>query len=67
LHSDDITVLEYIKNTLQIGKVRSYPKISRAIFEVSVQRDISIILTIFNKYNLNTNKYLDFMDFEKVF
>ena len=38
-----------------------------AYFYVSKQKEIEILLAIFSKYNLNTTKHLDFINFSKAF
>jgi hypothetical protein len=67
LHLDDVAPLEYIKNTLQIGKVYRYPKNNTAILSISSRKEIEIILGIFSKYNLNSTKHLNFLAFKQAF
>jgi len=67
LHLDDLACLEFIKNTLHIGNVRVNVERSEVVYEVSAQREIEIILAIFNKFNLNTTKHLNFIAFEQAF
>lgn len=67
LHIDDLACLEFIKNTLHIGNVRVNVERSDVAYEVSAQREIDIILAIFNKFNLNTTKHLNFIAFEQAF
>lgn len=67
LHIDDLACLEFIKNTLQIGNVRVNTKSSEVVYEVSAQHEIETILAIFNKFNLNTIKHLNFIAFEQAF
>ena len=67
LHIDDVAALEYIKNTLQIGRVNSYKKHNIATFNISSRKEIEIILAIFSKYNLNTSKHLNFLAFKQAF
>lgn len=57
--------LNYILNTLQLGKVRSSG--SEATFEITKLSEIAVILTIFSKYSLNTTKHLNFLSFEHAF
>lgn len=54
-------VLNYISNTLQLGKVCRSD--SDATFEITKLSEIAVILTIF----LNTTKHLNFLSFEHVF
>ena len=58
LHVDDVAALEYIKNTLQIGRVNIYPKHNMATLNISSRKEIEIILAIFSKYSLNTTNIL---------
>lgn len=67
LHVDDVAPLEYIKNTLQIGRVNIYPKHNMATFNISSRKEIEIILAIFSKYSLNTTKHLNFLAFKQAF
>lgn len=66
LHIDDIKVLEYIKNTLNCGRL----SIERdtCVFAISKISDIeAILLPIFERFSLNTVKYLDYLDFKNAF
>lgn len=67
LHLDDLACLEFIKNTLHIGNIRVNVERSEVVYEVSAQHEIEIILAIFNKFNLNTTKHLNFIAFEQAF
>ena len=59
LHQDDEAVLKYIKDKLEIGGVRYYKK--ECIFNVTDKEGIALLISIFDKYNLNTTKHLDFL------
>jgi NADH-ubiquinone oxidoreductase chain 5 len=65
LHKDDIKMLQFIQQTLQIGKVTSFK--SMAYFRVGSQEEIKKIIDIFSKAPLNTTKQLNFLDFKKAF
>jgi len=65
LHKDDEDVLRYISSMLGIGKVRLYK--NECIFNVVDKEGIKLLISIFDKYNLNTTKYLDYLDFKKAF
>ena len=65
LHKDDQDVLRYISSMLGIGKVRLYK--NECIFNVADKEGIKLLISIFDKYNLNTTKYLDYLDFNKAF
>lgn len=66
LHSDDKKILEYIKNILNCGRLNSERNVH--IFTISKLSDIeTILIPIFDKFPLNTVKYLDYLDFKKAF
>ena len=65
LHKDDEKVLRDIKDKLGIGKVRLYK--NECIFNVTDRDEIALLISIFDKYNLNTSKYLDYLDFKEAF
>jgi hypothetical protein len=65
LHVDDVHMLNFIKNTLVIGKVSITGNTTR--FSVTRHKDIEKILDIFTKYPLNCTKLLNFFDFKKAF
>lgn len=58
-------VLRYFKDKLGIGSVRIYR--NECIFNVTDIKGISLLIMIFDKYNLNTTKYLDYLDFKEAF
>lgn len=59
--------LNYIHKTLGVGTVYLSNKYPRASFEVSSQQELRIILAIFARYNLNSAKHLNYLDFCKAF
>lgn len=66
LHIDDIEVLNYIKSKLNIGaNIAVYGNSCR--FAVVHRMDILKLISIFDKYNLNTTKHLDYLDFKQAF
>lgn len=66
LHIDDIDALRYIKSKLDIGNnIAEYGNSCK--FTVIHKKDIEKLISIFDKYNLNTTKYLDYIDFKKAF
>lgn len=67
LQIDDLDVLNHIKDTLGIGKVRVDQKLSIAHFKVTSLSEIALILAIFNKFNLNSTKDLNFLAFQEAF
>ena len=56
LHIDDLNVLNFIKDNLNIGKVIVSQSKLEAIFEVNLKSVIAVIVSegIFSKYNLNS-------------
>lgn len=65
LHIDDLNTLNYIQNKLGIGYVYEYK--DTQTFIVTKKEDINKLISIFDKYSLNSSKYLDYMDFKKAF
>jgi len=65
LHVDDLEVLSFIQKTLGIGKIDVYGKL--ASFRVRKTSDFLILFEIFDKFTLNSTKYLNYLDFKKAF
>jgi hypothetical protein len=65
LHKDDEMVLRYINNKLGVGGVRFYK--NECIFNITDRKGVALLIDIFDKYNLNTTKYLDYLDFKEAF
>lgn len=65
LHKDDEMVLRYISDKLGIGSVRIYQ--DQCIFNVTDQMGIALLISIFDKFNLNTTKFLDYLYFKEAF
>lgn len=65
LHIDDISVLQRIKQELQIGTIQISQKECKYV--ISDKESVKILLTIFDLFNLNTTKYLDYLDFKQGF
>lgn len=65
LHIDDLHVLEFIKDKLGLGNIRTFK--DKCIFTISDKQGIYALIAIFDKFNLNTTKYLDYLDFKKAF
>jgi len=66
LHKDDLNTLKYIKSKLNLGnEVAVYGNSCK--FTIIHRKDINKLISIFDKYNLNTTKYLDYLDFKKAF
>jgi len=66
LHKDDQKVLEYIKNTLGCGRLNAERDV--LTFTISQLNDIeTILIPLFDKFTLNTTKYLDYLYFKKAF
>lgn len=67
LHIDDIAVLDYIKDNLKIGNITIKRTRSACVFSVTNKEGLDKLISIFDKYNLNTTKYLDYLDFKKAY
>lgn len=65
LHKDDLGVLEYIRNNLGIGNIRLYK--DKCIYVVTNIEGTYQLISIFDKYNLNTTKYLDYCKYKEAF
>lgn len=65
LHKDDIEALQFIRSELNIGTVRIYG--DECKFIVTKREDISKLISIFETFNLNTDKYLDYLSFKEAF
>ena len=65
LHRDDSDALTQIQTTLKLGRITLTK--SKCIFVVNKQEELNKLISIFDKYNLNTTKYLDYIDFKKAF
>lgn len=65
LHKDDEMTLRLIKDKLSIGSVRIYK--DECTFIVSDKKGIALLIDIFDKYPLNTTKYLDYLDFKEAY
>ena len=65
LHRDDKNVLVNIHNILAVGNINERGEECK--FVVSDKEGIIKLIKIFDKYNLNTSKYLDYLDFKKPF
>lgn len=65
LHRDDKNALVSIHNRLAVGNINENG--AECKFVVSDKEGIRKLISIFDKYNLNTTKYLDFIDFKQAF
>nr|QDG01221.1 LAGLIDADG endonuclease [Scytalidium sp.] len=65
LHIDDLHVLEFIKNKLEIGNIRVYK--DKSIFTVSDKQGVYKLMSIFDEFNLNTTKRMDYLNFKEAF
>lgn len=66
LHLDDIPLLLFIQEKLGIGKVDNYTS-GMASYRVTKQSELWFLIEIFEKFPLNSTKYLDYLDFKKAF
>lgn len=65
LHLDDLPVLEFIVSRLGFGKI--YIHNNSTEFVIYKHDDIRIILEIFQKYPLQSTKWLNFSEFSQSF
>jgi hypothetical protein len=65
LHLDDKNVLVSMHNGLAVGNINESGEECK--FVVSGKEGIRKLISIFDKYNLNTTKYLDYLDFKEAF
>lgn len=65
LHRDDKNVLVSIHNFLAVGNIKESGEECK--FVVSDKEGIKKLISIFDKFNLNTTKYLDYLDFKEAF
>ena len=63
LHKDDLPVLLFIKEKLGIGKIDT--SLNMASFRVGKLNELLFLLEIFEKFPLNSTKYLNYLDFKK--
>ena len=66
LHIKDIAILELIKNTLKVGKIRKNG-INSVQYTVESIKELQVIVDHFNKYPLVTEKASDFKIFNQCF
>jgi len=66
IHIKDISLLEVIKNTLGVGKVRQNSQ-NTALFRVDNIQELQVIIDHFNKYPLVSAKRPDFLLFENCY
>lgn len=67
LHIDEKNLLDNICHTLGIGKVYSRENSNSCSFIVGNEKEMRILLNIFDMYKINGIKYLDYVDFRKAF
>jgi len=65
LHIDDLEVLKYIKSNLGLGNIRINK--NKCIFTITDSEGTNMLIAIFDKYNLNTTKFLDYLNFKESF
>ena len=66
LHIKDIAILELIKHTLMVGKIRTNGTNSVQYIVESI-KELQVIVDHFNKYSLVTQKASDFLIFKQCF
>nr|ABI15906.1 putative LAGLIDADG endonuclease/maturase [Ophiostoma novo-ulmi subsp. americana]ABI15911.1 putative LAGLIDADG endonuclease/maturase [Ophiostoma novo-ulmi subsp. americana] len=67
LHIDNVALLKYIQEFLGIGRIAIRTNSNTCSFEVGSEKDLRILIDIFDNIELMGNKYLDFLSFKKAF
>jgi len=67
LHRDDLEVLTYIAKTLGIGRVTVDEKEAECRYIVSDIAGVEKLIVLFDEFNLNTTKHMDYLAFKKAF
>lgn len=65
LHVDDKNALVYVQNTLGFGIISQEGELCKYV--VSNFEEIRSLIAVFDRYNLNTTKYLDYTNFKEAF
>jgi len=66
LHIDDMEVLKYIKENIGIGNVRTSGD-KECVFTITNREGVDYLISLFDTYNLNTTKFLDYLDFKQAY
>nr|ABI15910.1 putative LAGLIDADG endonuclease/maturase [Ophiostoma himal-ulmi] len=67
LHIDNVALLKHIQESLGIGRIAIRTNSSICSFEVGSEKDLRILIDIFDNIELMPPKYLDFLSFRKAF
>lgn len=67
LHIDDLKLLDYIKKALKIGNVYANNNRNSCSFVVASEKELRELIKIFDGFQLNGMKILDFLDFKEAF
>ena len=67
LHIDDLKLLDYIKKVLKIGNVYANDNRKSCSFVVGSEKELRELIKIFDGFQLNGIKILDFIDFKEAF
>lgn len=67
LHIEDIQVLEHIRYMLNMGRITKDINRSECSLTITKLEDINNLINIFDKYKLNSTKYLDYLDFKDAY
>lgn len=65
MHKDEVNMLNYIAQRLKIGNVNIWGNF--AGFSVTSQKELLVILQIFDNYPLNTSKHLNYLAFKEAY
>lgn len=67
LHIDEINLLNFINSRLGVGKVYIRETSNSCSYIIGNEKDLRILIDIFDRYTFNGIKLLDYLDFKKAF
>lgn len=67
LHIDNVPLLKFVYETLDIGRIAIRPNSNSCTFEIGSEKDLRIFIGLLDKLPLMGSKYLDFLSFREAF
>ena len=67
LHIDDLKLLKYICDSLSIGKVYERVNSNSCSFVVGNEKELRVLIALFERFPFNGIKLLDYLDFKEAF
>lgn len=67
LHIDNVPLLKFIFETLNIGRIAIRSNSSSCTFEIGSEKDLRIFIDLLDRLPLMGSKYLDFISFREAF